>query len=190
MATLQSQMPHASTIMRSSLAIVSHMWATQRSGRLWRLIRVISLRAGVLVLLFYVKSLYTRDWRPLVPHTEQQVVSPPRALAYAVPADPGATAARLEPETTGALPRMTEKVARGPATGRVTRQTASAVSRSQAQAAAARSRGQPKPNKPADVAAPATTTSSVTDQRPSQPDASAQSQPEEPVQFRLADRSN
>jgi hypothetical protein len=163
---------------------------SERLGNVWRRIRVISLRAGVLVLLFYVTSLYTRDWRPLVPHPEQQVVSRPRALAYAVPADPGETAARLEPDTTGALPRMAERIARGPAAGRVTRQSASAVSRSQAQAVAPRSRGQHKPNKQADVAAPATTTSSVTDQRPSQPDASAQSQPEEPVQFRLAERSN
>src|SRR3954470_19008201 len=105
--------------------------------------------------LFYVTSLYTRDWRPLVPHPEQQVVSRPRALAYAVPADPGETAARLEPDTTGALPRMAERIARGPAAGRVTRQSASAVSRSQAQAVAPRSRGQHKPNKHADVAAPA-----------------------------------
>src|SRR4051794_10439925 len=165
----------------------------ERVRGVWPRIRVIGMRAGVLVLLVYGTSFYTRDWRALVPQAGPtgpgQVASRPEVVAGPLSAHLGEAPARLEPETTGALPRTAEVVARRSAAVRAKRPSATA--RLQAQAAALRSRGQHKPSKQADVAAgPGATTSSAADLKPSRPDTSAPSQPEEPVEFRLADRSN
>jgi hypothetical protein len=176
---------------------------SERLGDVWPRMRMIGLRVGALVLLFYGASFYTRDWRSLVSPAGQsiegQVASRSKAVARPLPANRVAAPAPLEPATTGALPRVTETVA-GPAAKNVaergaaerdTRPSASAPPRLQAQAVAPGSRMQHKPNKRTQVAArPAVKTASVNDLTPSRPEAAVQSRPEEPVQFRLAERSN
>ncbi len=162
---------------------------------LWPRIRMMGLRIGALVLLFYGASFYTRDWRSLVPPTGQsiegQVASRSKAVARPLPANPAEAPFPPEPATTGALPsRVAEASARAPAE-KVTRPSASASPGLQAQAVAPGSRMQHKPNKRTQVAArPAAKTASVTDLTPLRPEAAVQSRPEEPVQFRLAERSN
>jgi hypothetical protein len=166
-----------------------------RLADVWPRMRMIGLRVGALVLLFYGASFYTRDWRSLGPlagqSIEGQVASRSKAVARSLPANRVEAPAPLEPATTGALARVAETVARAPAAEKVSRPSASAPPRLQAQAVAPGSRMQHKPNKRTQVAArPAVRTASVNDLTPSRPEAAVQSRPEEPVQFRLADRSN
>ena len=44
-----------------------------RLADVWPRMRMIGLRVGALVLLFYGASFYTRDWRSLVPPTGQSI---------------------------------------------------------------------------------------------------------------------
>ena len=103
------------------------------------------MRAGVLVLLFYGTSFYTRDWRALVPQagtdrTRSGRLPPGVGEAGPLSAHLGEAPARVEAETTGALPRTAEVVARRSAAVKAKRPSATA--RLQAQAAALGSRGQ------------------------------------------------
>jgi hypothetical protein len=168
-----------------------------RLGDVWPRMRMIGLRVGALVLLFYGASFYSRDWRSLVPHAGQpvqgQVASRSKAVARPLPAHRVEAPANVEPATTGALPRIAEAVVRPPAAEKVSRPSASASasSRSQAQAEVSRSRMQHTPNKRTQVAAaPTMRTPSPAALSPSRPEAPVQSRPDEPVQFRLAERSN
>src|SRR3954452_16575707 len=102
----------------------------ERVRGVWPRIRIIGMRAGVLVLLFYGTSFYTRDWRALVPQAGPtgpgQVASRPEVVAGSLSAHLGEAPARLEPETTGALPRTAEVVARRSAAVRAKRPSATA----------------------------------------------------------------
>jgi hypothetical protein len=168
---------------------------SERLGDIWPRIRVIGLRIGALVLLFYVMSFYTRDWRPLVPQAAQPhqgslasrstaVTHPASALLDHVPAP-------LEPATTGALSRAAQSIARRPARETVPSRSASASPPVRAQAVAPRLRGLQKPNQRTQTAARrAVRTRTAVDQASSRPQAPAEARPEEPIQFHLAERSN
>jgi len=144
-------------------------------------IRMMGLRVGALVLLFYGASFFTRDWRPIVPQAGQPAVAqaaarskaplyPVKAVLHPAPAKPDALPSLVEPVTTGALPRSAEAV---------TRPSASPPPRQHSQPVAPRSRVQQKRTQLA--AGPTVRTPSPVSLSPSS---------ETPIQFRLADRGN
>ena len=169
-------------------------------GDVWPRMRMLGVRVGALVLLFYGASFYTRDWRSLVSHAGQpvqgQVASRSKAVPRAVPDKPVVPPVPLEPATTGSLPMIAETVARPSAAETVPRPSVLAPPRLQAQAvssdirlhaapqpAAPRLHVQHKRDKRTQVAAvPAVKAPSVADPTPSRLEA--------PIQFSLAERGN
>jgi hypothetical protein len=151
-----------------------------------RTIRAV-VRIGVVGLLFYAASFYTRDWRPVVAQAEQpavaQAATRSKAEPRSLPSKLADLPAPVDPATTGALTRMAPAAPTQSATETVTPRPASAPARVQARPAAPRSPKQVKPSKRTQVAA-----------RPAAPVPSLVSQPpsllERFFQVRLADRGN
>ena len=165
----------------------------------WPRVAKAGLGVSTLALLFYGSSLYTRDWRAAVPDmgrpAQARAASRPKAALELAASKPMDSSALVEPATTGTLPRIAEAAAEPvaePRTGqRSTRAVDSAPSRARPKPPPSRSPVQHKPNKQQTlVAAGSGVRPASVELSTGQPERPVQSRLTEPVQFRLADRSN
>src|ERR671917_839399 len=87
----------------STSVLVSFLLAWPRTTRA-------VVRIGVVGLLFYAASFYTRDWRPVVAQADQPAAAQAASRPKAEPPVPSSKLAELpspvEPATTGSLTRM------------------------------------------------------------------------------------
>ena len=145
------------------------------------------VRIGAVALLFYAASLYTRDWRAVVPPSGQVAAVQAPSRPKAEPRSSSGKLAELplpvEPTTTGTPARITPAVVAPAAEPAAMRRPAPAPTRLQARSATPRSPKQMRPTRGTQVAArPA-----VTEPSPVGPSPSIL---EKLFQFRLADRGN